>query len=135
MQKQTLFFLFNNKLTEVLLVYKTRGSFKNLLNGLGGFAQSAESMTDCAYRKLKEETGISTELYKAGTINRRFYKLGVFCGVIDKEQIKAHKAAEPLHWCTVESITNGTQAFLAPDVSYFVAVCAKRIAEERSEVL
>lgn len=65
MQKYTLGFLFNEKMSEVVLIRKNRPQWQaGLLNGVGGHVEEGEAPLDCQRREFWEETGVTVDSWK-----------------------------------------------------------------------
>lgn len=60
-EQTTLAFIFNENLNKVLLIKKSKGVQKGMLNGVGGKMDDGESFLECMYREIKEETPIDTQ--------------------------------------------------------------------------
>lgn len=54
-------FLYAHNGEDVLLIHKKRSLFKGRFNGVGGHRELPESIIECAYREVEEETGIRPE--------------------------------------------------------------------------
>jgi 8-oxo-dGTP diphosphatase len=62
MKTYTLGFVFNQDISEVLLMHKNRPDWQvGKLNGVGGRIESNEESVDCMVREVLEETGVATK--------------------------------------------------------------------------
>jgi 8-oxo-dGTP diphosphatase len=80
MKKYTLCFLFDETLSYVLLVKKTKPDWQaGKLNAIGGKVEDGETFAECACREFREETGL----------NVRFTEQNLFAVIAD-ERIEMH---------------------------------------------
>jgi len=94
----TLVFLFNEDLSKVVLIKKTRPKWqKNKFNGVGGKIENGEKTVEAAAREIKEETGYvinnKSKLIKIASMESNEWKVHIFAAQI-YEDVKMHEATE-----------------------------------------
>lgn len=74
-------FIFNNDLTQLLLIKKEKPfNQKNKLNGIGGKVEEGETFYDAIVREVKEESNLDIKNWTEVTTDGDFeyYRIGVF---------------------------------------------------------
>lgn len=106
--------IFNEDGTKVLLQLKKKTTFAGMLNGVGGKAEDNETMFECAFREIEEETNVRAKDFskfewiatltvpeQCDTENKDCMpELGFFAGTIKNEDIarKPSDDAEDIMW-------------------------------------
>ncbi len=139
----TVCFLFTPDLKQVLLQTKAKTDFKGRLNGVGGKLEPGEEPQACAYREIKEETGLGPtsirHLTWVGTLslpeNCDNHAVGCgphdpscvlyyYAGIFSPERLNPPKGAEALGLCNTYDVIHSD--ILSPvyaghgDLQYFV---------------
>jgi len=103
----TLAFVFDKKLSQVLLIKKEKPvAHAGLLNGLGGKLETGESHLECVMREVEEEAGLKITAdawQRVGDMYWENWNVSIWTSVIDKP--KNHFFPDPnVDWCSASPV-------------------------------
>lgn len=96
MKRYVLCFVFNRRLTRVVLIEKKRGpnGQEGKWNGLGGNVEDNEMLVEAASREVREESGLvisTTDWIKFADLYGKGYSIGCFWAVVDDDILDTAK--------------------------------------------
>lgn len=120
----TLAFIFDDTLSEVLLIKKTKPDWQaGYLNGIGGKREHNETTTDCIIREVYEECGLRNIHYTpVGVIQGEEYLVTVFTArvsrsILEEASTKTEEEVQLYKMVDLPTLN------LLPSVKYLIPMC------------
>lgn len=124
MIKYTLGFVFNEDLSQVLLIHKLTPLWqKGLINGLGGKHEHGESSYQCVSREVAEESNVHIEKSvwkKVGTLTSSECKITVLTSIyLDNPRDVVGLEKEKVEWFAVSNLPPNC----IPNLYWLIPLC------------
>ena len=134
MIRYTVGFLFNSKLSKVLLIHKLHPEWqKGKINGIGGKFEDNESNQECIAREVAEETGltISPDLWnKVAELHSSIFDVDVMTAVYEGSENDAKSIEiEQIEWFSVNNLPKN----IISNLSWLIPICIDSIRNKNIE--
>lgn len=120
----TLGFLFNQNLSQVLLIHKLSPEWqKGQINGLGGKFEAGESAQECITREVSEETSLITQpndWQKMGELQSAQFQVEVLTMVYEGAETAAKSLeAQQVEWFSVDNLPKNCMS----NLTWLIPLC------------